>query len=118
MSPHLQIYKWHVTMVVSILHRATGVALVIGTFFLVGWLWAAAYDPACFASIHKFFTSFLGKLMLFGWALSFYFHFCNGIRHLVWDIGKGFEVHTAERTAWVVIIASVVLTLLTWLGVH
>lgn len=117
LSPHLQIYKWHLTMMVSILHRITGVALAVGTVLLVGWLWAAAYDAEWFAAIHNFFAGWLGKLILFGWSLAFYFHLCNGIRHLFWDMGKGFEIHTAERSAWAVFIAGALLTLLTWGGI-
>jgi len=114
LSPHLQIFKWHITMAVSILHRVTGVALGIGSLLLVGWLWSAAYDVSCFAAMHKFFSSFFGKLLLFGWTAAFYFHFCNGIRHLVWDTGRAFEIHTAERTGWAVVGATGVLTLITW----
>lgn len=113
-SPHLQIYRWHVTMAVSILHRVTGVALATGTVLLVGWLWSAAYSPECFSAINGFMNNAAGKLLLFGWTAAFYFHLCNGIRHLFWDAGLGFEIHKAERTAWAVFIATAVLTLCTW----
>ncbi len=115
LSPHLQVYKWHLMMAVSILHRITGVALVAGTLLLIGWLWAAAYDAVCFKAIQHFLGSVFGRLVLFGWSLAFYFHLCNGIRHLVWDMGKGFEVQDAERSAWAVVLFGSVLTLLTWL---
>lgn len=115
LSPHLQIYHWHVTMVVSILHRVTGVALAAGSVLLVGWLWSAAYDPACFAGIARFFGSVPGKVLLIGWTAAFYFHFCNGIRHLFWDAGKGFDPQFAARTAWGVFIAAAFFTLCTWI---
>lgn len=102
-------------MVVSILHRVTGVALAVGTVLLVGWLWAAAYNLACFNGIQKFLTSDLGKWMLLGWTASFYLHFCNGIRHLFWDVGYGFEPATSKRTAWLVFIATAFFTTCTWL---
>ena len=114
LSPHLQIYKWHITMFVSIMHRVTGVALVAGTALLVAWLWSAAYSPVCFSKMHDVFTSIIGRIILFGWSLAFYFHFCNGIRHLFWDTGRGFEIHQAQRTAWAVLLFSAILTLLTW----
>ncbi|HEU5047017.1 MAG TPA: succinate dehydrogenase, cytochrome b556 subunit [Rickettsiales bacterium] len=114
LSPHLQIYRWYITMVVSILHRVTGVALAVGTVLLVGWLWAAAYDAHCFAAIQSFLAGTVGKLLLMGWSAAFYFHFCNGIRHLFWDAGKGFELTTARRTAWLVFLATAFFTTCTW----
>jgi len=114
LSPHLQIYRPQITSMTSILHRITGVALVVGTVLLVGWLWSAAYSPDCFAGIHKFFTGFFGRLLLIGWTLAFYYHFCNGIRHLFWDIGKGFEIHFATKTGIAVFIATAFFTVCTW----
>jgi len=114
LSPHLGIYRWQLTMTMSILHRMTGAALAVGTALLVGWLWAAAYNASCFAGIHVFLISPLGKLMLMGWSFAFYFHLCNGVRHLGWDIGKGFEIPDAYRSGWAVVAVSLVLTLLTW----
>ena len=117
LSPHLQVYRWQLTMVLSITHRATGIALAVGTIFLVGWLWSAAYSIHCFEAISAFFNGVLGRLMLFGWSLAFYFHLCNGIRHLFWDIGKGFEIRDAYRSGYIVLISAAILTLITWIGV-
>ena len=114
-SPHLQIYKWQTTMLLSILHRATGVGLAGGTILLVAWLCSAAYSPESFAILHNFFTGFIGKFLLFGWSLAFYFHLCNGIRFLFLDAGKGFDIKIAEKVGLAVAIASVVLTLATWI---
>jgi succinate dehydrogenase / fumarate reductase cytochrome b subunit len=117
LSPHLQIYRWQMTMALSILHRITGAALAVGTIVLVGWLWAAAYSPEYFQGIHGFFTHIIGKLLLMGWSFAFYFHFCNGIRHLFWDIGKGFDIPNVYRSGWTVITVSSILTILTWISI-
>lgn len=117
LSPHLQIYRPQLTTILSITHRATGIALAIGTFMLVWWLWSAAYSPDCYAEISSFFTSIIGKILLLGWAYAFYFHLCNGVRHLFWDIGRGFEIHVAYRSGYAVIVASILLTIVTWVAV-
>lgn len=114
-SPHLTIYRKQITSVMSILHRITGLALVVGTVFLVAWLWSAAYSPKCFASMHNFFGGFLGKIMLFGWSLAFYYHLFNGIRHLGWDMGRGLEIQTAERNGLLVIVACGAFTIISWI---
>ncbi len=110
LSPHLQIYKWQLTMVMSILHRATGLALSFGAIFLVWWLAAAASGDAAFASAQWFFGSWLGLIFLLGWCFSFFYHLCNGIRHLAWDAGSGFAIPTAYRSGYAVVAASLVLT--------
>ncbi len=114
-SPHLTIYRWQITMVMSILHRATGLALAFGTVFLVAWLWAAAYSPDCFAWLHGFFGSFIGKIMMFGWTVAFYYHLLNGIRHLWWDLGNGFELRSVDITGLAVAVACTALTIVTWI---
>ncbi len=116
LSPHLTIYRPQLTSMLSILHRITGAALAVGTVVLMGWLWAAAYNPECFTGIHTFLTGIIGRLLLIGWTFAFYFHFCNGIRHLFWDMGKGFEIHVAYRSGWLVIAASLFFTISTWIG--
>jgi succinate dehydrogenase / fumarate reductase cytochrome b subunit len=116
LSPHLGIYRWQLTMALSILHRITGAALAVGTVVLVAWLWAAAYDEKCFANIHDFFSGWFGKILLMGWTFAFYFHFWNGIRHLFWDMGKGFTIPVAYRTGWTVIGASFIFTVITWIN--
>jgi succinate dehydrogenase / fumarate reductase cytochrome b subunit len=111
LSPHLQIYKPQLTSMLSISHRLTGLALGAGTLFLVWWLVAAASGDAAFATAQAFFGSWLGLLLLFGWTFSFFFHLCNGVRHLMWDTGYGLDLRTAYMTGWAVLAASGVLTL-------
>ena len=115
LSPHLQIYKPQLTSVLSITHRATGVALSVGSLFLVWWLVAAASGEASFATAQGFFGSWLGLLLLFGWSFAFFFHFCNGLRHLMWDTGYGFDLRTTYATGWMVVAASGALTILAWI---
>jgi succinate dehydrogenase / fumarate reductase cytochrome b subunit len=114
LSPHLQIYRPQLTSVLSISHRLTGVALAGGTLFLVWWLVAAATSADAFATAQWFFGSWLGLLLLFGWSFAFFFHLCNGIRHLVWDAGYGFDLRSTYVSGWTVIAASGVLTILAW----
>ncbi len=114
LSPHIQIYKPQLTSTLSIAHRITGVALALGTPFLVWWLVAAAAGPSAFASAQAFFGSWIGLLLLFGWTFSFFFHLCNGIRHLAWDTGYGFDLHTTYVSGMLVLAASGVLTLITF----
>jgi succinate dehydrogenase / fumarate reductase, cytochrome b subunit len=114
LSPHLDIYRWQWTMALSILHRATGVALTVGTLLLTWWLVSAAIGPAAFAKAQGFIGSGLGLLMLFGWTFALFYHMAAGIRHLVWDAGYSFDLPSAEKGAYIVIGASLVLTVATW----
>lgn len=114
LSPHLQIYKPQLTSALSILHRLTGVALGLGTLLLVWWLAAAAAGPEAFATAQGFIGSWFGLLLLFGWSVALFYHLCNGIRHLFWDAGYGFELPQAYASGWAVVIATGVLTLLAW----
>jgi succinate dehydrogenase / fumarate reductase cytochrome b subunit len=114
LSPHLQVYRPQITSMLSILHRITGIALAVGTLLLTYWLVAAASGPQAFADAQGLIGSVIGQLMLFGWTFALFFHLCNGIRHLVWDAGYGFEIETATRSGWMVVGASVVLTLVSW----
>jgi succinate dehydrogenase / fumarate reductase, cytochrome b subunit len=116
LSPHLQIYKWPLTMAMSIGHRATGIALAVGTIFLVWWLVAAASGDSAFAMAQWFFGSWLGLLFLFGWCFCFFYHLANGIRHLVWDAGHGFEIRSAYRASQVVIAVAAVLTVVAFVA--
>jgi len=116
LSPHLQIYKWQLTSVLSITHRATGLALAVGSLLLVWWLFAAAAGADAFATAQGFWYSWIGRLLLLGWSWSLFFHLCNGIRHLFWDAGWGFELKTTYRSGWTVVAASVVLTLIAWIA--
>jgi succinate dehydrogenase / fumarate reductase, cytochrome b subunit len=112
LSPHLQIYKLQLTSVLSILHRATGIALSVGTLLLVWWLLATASGPAAYGQAQGFLGSWLGILLLVGWAYALFFHLCNGIRHLLWDTGYGFDLATTYATGWTVVAASAGLTLI------
>ncbi|OUR76843.1 succinate dehydrogenase, cytochrome b556 subunit [Alphaproteobacteria bacterium 46_93_T64] len=114
LSPHLQIYKPQITMVTSITHRITGVALAGGTLLLAWWLIAAAAGPESYETVNAFMSSWFGRLVLFGFTWALFFHLCNGIRHLFWDAGKGFELPAMRKSGIVAIVMSVVLTLLTW----
>ena len=115
LSPHLQIYKPQLTSVLSIMHRATGVFLTLGTLLLVYWLIAAATGPESYAYAQNIIGSMLGLLILFAWTWALFYHLCNGIRHLLWDAGHGFEIEALYKSGWAVVIASVVLTLLCWI---
>jgi succinate dehydrogenase / fumarate reductase cytochrome b subunit len=116
LSPHLSIYKPQLTSVLSISHRATGIVLSIGTVFLVWWLVAAASGERAFAAAQAFWASWLGLLLLFGWTFSLFFHLCNGIRHLVWDAGWGFELRQTYLSGWIVVASSGALTLVAWIA--
>jgi succinate dehydrogenase cytochrome b subunit len=116
LSPHLQVYKWQITMVLSISHRATGLALSMGTLLLVWWLVALARGPEAFASAQGFVGSWLGKLLLLGWTFSLFFHLANGIRHLFWDAGYGYEIKTTTASGWVVVAVSLALTVIAWVA--
>ncbi len=114
LSPHLQVYRPQLTSVLSITHRATGVALSVGTLLLVWWLISAATGPEQFAVAQSVLGSWLGLLLLLGWTWSLFYHLCNGIRHLFWDAGYGFELRTTYVSGWLVMLATLVLTALTW----
>jgi succinate dehydrogenase / fumarate reductase cytochrome b subunit len=114
LSPHLQIYRPQITSVLSILHRITGMALAAGSLLLVYWLIAAAAGAEAFATAQSLIGSFVGRLLLFGWSFALFFHLANGIRHLFWDMGLGFELKTVTRSGWTVVIVSLLLTLVAW----
>jgi succinate dehydrogenase / fumarate reductase, cytochrome b subunit len=117
LSPHLGVYKLMYTMVLSILHRITGCAAAVGFLLFVWWLMALASGPAAYASAMSALSSPPAKLLLVGFTFSFVYHFCNGIRHLVWDTGRGLERAQARRSGLLVVIASVLLTATTiWFG--
>ena len=113
-SPHLQIYKLQISSVLSILHRITGAALGVGSLLLAWWLIAAASGPGAFAVVQGFIASIIGRLILLGFSWALFYHLCNGIRHLAWDAGYGFDLPTVDKSGWAVVIASVVLTVLAW----
>jgi succinate dehydrogenase / fumarate reductase, cytochrome b subunit len=115
LSPHISIYRWQITMVLSITHRATGIGLVAGALLFAYWLSSAAYSPQAFADAQAVMGSWFGQLVLLGLTASLWFHLANGIRHLAWDAAWGFEMDKVRATGWLVIIAAVVLTAATWL---
>ncbi|HUN50725.1 MAG TPA: succinate dehydrogenase, cytochrome b556 subunit [Candidatus Sulfotelmatobacter sp.] len=115
-SPHLQIYKLQISSVLSGLHRITGAALGIGSLLLAWWLIAAASGPQAFAVVQGFIASIIGRLILLGFSWALFYHLCNGIRHLAWDAGYGFDLPTVDRSGWAVVIASVLLTVIAWLA--
>ena len=117
LSPHLSIYRWPITMATSILHRATGVALAVGFILFVFWLADAASGPDAYAVFSTAMGSILGRILLLGWSWAFFYHLANGIRHLVWDVGFGFEKAQANTSSWFVIVTSVVLTAAFWMVV-
>ncbi len=114
LSPHLQVYRPQLTSLLSILHRITGIVLAVGTLLLVWWLMAAATGTGAYDTVQSVIGSWIGRLLLLGWTYALFYHLCNGIRHLFWDAGQGFELTTAYRTGWFVVGASVVLTLVAW----
>jgi succinate dehydrogenase / fumarate reductase cytochrome b subunit len=117
LSPHLQIYRWYLTMALSIAHRVTGAGLAVGLLLLTWWLLALAGGPDSFATVQAVMDNFLGRLVLFGFTLFLFFHTLNGVRHLVWDLGHGLDKEAARQSGIVVVAGSVVLTLLTWITI-
>lgn len=115
LSPHLQVYKLPLTAMMSVLHRGTGVVISIGTLLLVWVLARAAGGESAYAGTQSLLGSWFGTLVLIGFTFSLYAHFCNGLRHLIWDMGYGFDVDKANRGAMVSLGAAIALTVLTWI---
>lgn len=114
MSPFVTVWRWHITMLGSILHRATGCALYAGAIVVAGWLFAAAAGPDFYAGFGMIVASVPGQVILFAFVLSFLYHALNGVRHLFWDAGHGFSLKVADATGWLVIAASVVGAVVVW----
>lgn len=114
LSPHIQVYRWQITMTMSILHRATGIILVVGAFALAWWLLAVAAGGDVYAAAAACVASPVGMIALFGFSLALVYHLLNGIRHMLWDIGWGFELPEVYRSGYTVAILTVVLTALIW----
>ena len=114
LSPHLQIYRFQLTSVLSISHRASGIALVLGTLMLAYWLLAAASGAEAYSSAQQLLGSWPGRILLLGLSFALFFHLCNGIRHLFWDVGLGFELKTVYASGRAVVAVSVVMTVLAW----
>jgi succinate dehydrogenase / fumarate reductase cytochrome b subunit len=116
LSPHLQVYDMmQMTSALSISGRITGTAWAVGLLFLVWWLAAAAAGPESFARVQWFLGSFLGLLVLFGLSAAAWFHTLNGVRHLFWDAGYGYDIPTTYRSGRIVLIGTAVMTVLTWI---
>jgi succinate dehydrogenase / fumarate reductase, cytochrome b subunit len=114
-SPHLQIYRWPLPMAMSIVHRVTGGALYFGTILLAWWLTAAGSGPNAYSKITSFVDSFFGRLILFGYTWALMLHMLGGIRHLIWDTGRGFSKPDRDGLALATIVGSVILTVLLWI---
>lgn len=115
LSPHIQIYRPMLTMMMSIVHRITGAALYVGTLILAAWLIAAASGQASFETAQAIYGSFLGRLVLFGYTWALLHHMLGGIRHLIWDTGRGFGAVERELLARLTLGGSIVLTVLLWI---
>jgi len=115
LSPHLQIYRPMLTMMMSIVHRITGAALYVGMLLLAWWLLAAASGPNAYMTFQEFIGSIFGRLILFGYTWALLHHALGGIRHLIWDLGYGFGSNEREWLARATLFGSIVLTLLLWI---
>jgi len=113
-SPHLQIYRWQIGNTLSILHRITGATLALGLVALSYWLVCIAGGPQSYAGAARLFASPIGIVFLIGWSFAFYFHLLNGVRHLFWDAGRGFERAQRHASGWFAVAGSIILTLSTW----
>ena len=118
LSPHLQVYRPQITSVLSIAHRITGVALVAGTLLLTWWLVAAAYGPEQFATVQGFIGSWIGQLLLWGFTFALFYHLGNGVRHLAWDFGWGFELDRLRTSGLAVLVFAGVATLFTLIAAY
>jgi len=117
LSPHLEVYKPQLTSLMSIFNRLTGIALSFGTIFLVWQLLAAASGPQEFGFFQGLAHSWIGVAVLVGWTISLFYHLLNGIRHLLWDTGWGFDLATTYKTGQIVVVGTVALTVITWIAV-
>ena len=114
LSPHLQVYRWPITMAMSIAHRVTGGALYVGSLLLIWLLVAAATGPHAYEIASAVFGSIIGRLVLFGYTLALFHHMFGGLRHFLWDTGAGMEPGTRNTIAWATVVCSVVLTVVVW----
>ena len=115
LSPHLQIYKVELPMLLSGLHRITGIALSVGSILLVAWISSAVHSAEAFASMNGFLGGFIGQFVLFGWTFSLIYHSVSGVRHLIWDTGRLLEVKQIHSSGKIVLAIAIVLTLLAWI---
>jgi succinate dehydrogenase / fumarate reductase cytochrome b subunit len=115
LSPHLQVYGWPITMMTSITHRAMGMVLSLGAIGLSIWLIAAANVPGVFSAVNGVYSTWYGQLLMFLWTYALFYHLCNGIRHLGWDLNVGLDLETARMTGVTVYAAAAVLTIGLWI---
>ena len=114
MSPHLGVWRWHITMATSILNRVTGVILYGGALIGAAWAVSLASGPEAYATVMELLGSFLGRVALFGLTVSAFYHLANGVRHLVWDFGHGLEVKSANASSITVFAFTIAATAATW----
>jgi succinate dehydrogenase / fumarate reductase, cytochrome b subunit len=114
LSPHLSVYRVMINTVMSIMHRITGAALYFGTLLLAAWLVAAAMGERQFTMVNSLFGHPLGQIVLFGYTWAILHHMLGGLRHFIWDTGRGFEIWQVNLLSWLTIIGSISLTLATW----
>ena len=115
LSPHLQIYRWHVSSLLSITHRISGIINLLALIFIFYWIIVLSFGENNYETFLLIINSFFGKFILIGFTWSMSFHIFSGIRHLVWDMGYGFEIKTANITGILVILSSLVATIIFWL---
>ena len=115
LSPHLQIYRWHISSLLSITHRISGVINLLALILIFFWLTALSLGENNYESFLLIINSFFGKFILIGFTWSMIFHLLSGVRHLAWDLGYGFEIKTANISGIIVIISSLILTIIFWL---
>ena len=118
LSPHIQIYKWPLAMAISILHRITGVALAVGALLMVVILVSVASGPEAYEYIRELLASTVGNVFLFLWTVALFLHLFNGIRHLVWDAGYGFEKSTTRNSGILVIVATIIMSVAVWIAAY
>ncbi len=114
LSPHLQVYKPQLTSVLSILHRITGFGLAAGSLFITWWLVAAAWGPGPYEATREFYGSWIGMVVLFGFSGCLFYHLCNGVRHLLWDMGFLFEIEEVNISGWAMLCSALILTVVAW----
>lgn len=113
LSPHLQVYRWQITMMLSIVHRGSGVFLALSTPVLVYWLWTISVGGESYQDMQACFSTLIGKLALIAWTFAMFYHLCNGIRHLFWDVGQGYEIKSLYTSGKIVIGVAILLTAFT-----
>ena len=118
LSPHIQIYRWTLTMMLSILHRATGVALYAGTVLLAWWLLAAATGPEAYGQVQTVSSAWYGRLVLFGYSWALFHHMFGGLRHFIWDTGRGFDLKHVEIIARLTSLLPLILTAGVWVAAY